>query len=53
MPDRRVFDRVHRCLRQTGSFPKAIAEREPDNDDQEDLILEMIKHNPSTNAKNI
>jgi len=53
VPDRRVFARVHRCLRETGSFSKAIAEREPDNDDQEDLILEMIEHNPSTSVRRI
>ena len=40
-PDRRVFSRVHRCLRETGSFPKHTNERQSTLNKQ-DKVMDIV-----------
>jgi len=46
-PDRRVFGRVHRCLRETGSFFKYTAEHQSTLNKQ-DKVMDIVERSPFT-----
>jgi len=51
-PGRRVFSRVHRCLRETGSFPKHTAERQSTLNKQ-DEEMDIVERSPLTSVRRI
>jgi len=49
-PNRRVFGRVHKCLKETGSLPKHTTERQSILNKQ-DEVMDIVERSPFTGVR--